>query len=307
MTKPYESYQYLDGTIMTDRDKREVDSKFWNKGKWDNFVAPFLPENGQGMTLVDMGCNAGLFLKFADDRGFSRGVGVDSNKEAIGRGIKWRDEHDGNYSLLQMDMEKCIDELPVADYTILANAHYYFTINDWLDYLDKLQYKTRYCIVVTAEKHHVNRCWASADVADIRRYFKTWEEVGFIDELPTEGDSMPRKLWGLCFKSPFVDKVPIDSLDSGNHVQDRFYEELDSGKTYIETRYYRILKKYRRRWGGERLNKWMEERIRVYKSLKKDGLLRPIIVDHTGKILDGNHRYSMMKHLEYKDVFIRRT
>ncbi len=307
MTKPFEEYQFLEGTEMTERDKLEVGSKFWNKGKWDNFVAPFLPENCNGMVFVDMGCNAGLFLRLAQDKGFERIVGVDSNEGAVNRGIEWRDKTGGNYKILNLPMEKCIDDLPIADYTVLANAHYYFTINDWLDYLDKLQYKTRYCIIVTAEKRHLNRCWASADITDVRRYFKTWEEMGFVDELPTEGDPMPRRLWGLCFKSPFIERVPIEGLDCGNHVQDRFYSELDSGMDYHRTRYYRILKHYRKNWGIERLDKWFEERIRVYEDLKKNGLKRPIYVGENNLILDGNHRYAMMKTLGYKSIFIRRT
>lgn len=309
MTKSYQTYQYLEGTPMTDRDVKEQGSKFWNKGKWDNFVAPFLPEDCSEQTFIDMGCNAGLFLKFAEDKGFKNIIGVDSNEEAIKRGVEWRDNNGGNYRLVQATIEDCIDELPLADYTVLANAHYYFTINDWIDYLDKLQYKTRYVIIVTAEKKHINRCWASADVPSIRNYFKTWEEVGFIDELPTKDDPQPRRLWGLCFKSPFVDKVAIDSLDSSNHVQDQFYEELDNGTPYKETKYYKILKKYREKWGEEKLNRWIEERIRVYNDIKEYGLKRPVLVDFfkQDRILDGNHRYAGVRNLGYKNIFIRKV
>ncbi len=292
---------------MTDRDKREVGSKFWNEGKWANFVLPFLPENCSDLTLIDMGCNSGLFLKLAEDKGFGRVVGVDSNEEAVRRGLEWRDKSGSKYKILNLPMEKCIDELPISDYTIFANTHYYYTINDWLDHLDKLQYKTRYCIIVTAEKRHLNRCWASADITDVRRFFKTWDETGFIDELPTTGDPMPRRLWGLCFRSPFIEKVPVESLDCGNHVQDGFYAELESGTDYHRTRYYRILKHYRKAWGVEKLDRWMEERIAVYRNLKENGLKRPVYVDSNNLILDGNHRYSMMKSLGYKEVFIRRT
>lgn len=55
---------------MTERDKKEVGSKFWNQGKWDNFVLPFIEDDCKDMTLVDVGCNAGLFLKLAKDKGF---------------------------------------------------------------------------------------------------------------------------------------------------------------------------------------------------------------------------------------------
>jgi hypothetical protein len=255
-----------------------------------------------------MGCNSGLFLKMAEDMGFDRVVGVDSDTKAVERGIKWKDEHGGNYKIIESPMEKCIDDLPLADYTVLANSHYYFTINDWLDYLDKLQYKTRYCIIVTAEKNHGNRCWAHADLVSIRRYFKTWEEVGFIDELPLKGDPSPRKLWGLCFKSPFLERVPIDSLDSSNHVQDSFYKELDEGKDFHNTRYYRIIEKYRRNvWSKERLESWFNDRVSLYEDVKKNGVKKPTLVDLDQRILDGNHKYSMQKNMGCTSLIIRRT
>jgi len=305
--KSFSTYQALPGEPMTERDKMEVESKFWNKGKWDNFVLPFLPEDCSEQTLVDMGCNSGLFLRLAQDKGFLHVVGVDSDKRAVERGIAWRDKNWDIYKILNLPMEKSIDELPVADYTVLANAHYYFKIDDWLDYLDKLRYKTRYCIIVTAEKRHTNRCWASADLTDIRAYFKDWYETGFVNELPIEGEVGARKLWGLCFKSPYIERVSIDSLDCGNHIQDRFYEELDRGTEYNKTRYYRILKPYRKKWSEEMLNNYMLERMEVYEDLKENGLKRPLIVNSENLILDGNHRYCMMKTLDYKSIIVRKT
>ena len=59
--KQFSNYQYIDGE-MSERDKKEEGSKFWNKGKFDNFVKPFLPEDCKNMTFIDMGCNAGVFL-----------------------------------------------------------------------------------------------------------------------------------------------------------------------------------------------------------------------------------------------------
>jgi len=304
MTKPFAIYQYLVGEKMTDRDVKEVNSKFWNKGKWDNFVLPFLPEDCSGQIFVDMGCNAGLFLKLAEDKGFGEVFGVDSNADAVQKGMKWEEEHGGKYRFVLSDMEDCIDKLPVTDYTVLTNAHYYFTIDNWIDYLDKLQYKTRYCIVVTTEKMFINRCWPKADVNGVRNYFKGWKEVGFIDELPTEGDPSPRRLWGLCFESPYIKRVPTESLDSSNHVQDRFYSELDGGKKYEDTKYFRVLKRYRKHWSPNRLTRFIEDKINIYRDLKENGLKKALLVTDN-RILDGNHRYSMMKSLGYKSVLIR--
>src|SRR4030043_191902 len=147
----FDDYQYLEGEPVDDFVKKTINSKFWNRGKWDNFILPFLPEDCFKMTFIDMGCNAGLFLKFAQDKGFERIVGVDVNKEAINKGIDWRDKNGGIYKLLCSRVEESIDDLPVADFTVLANIHYYLRMSDWIEYLDKLQFKTRYCIIVTSK------------------------------------------------------------------------------------------------------------------------------------------------------------
>ena len=75
---------------MSERDKQEKGSKFWNKGKWDNFVLPFLPDDCGEMTLIDMGCNAGIFLKLAEDKGFKQVIGVDSNREAVKKALFYK-------------------------------------------------------------------------------------------------------------------------------------------------------------------------------------------------------------------------
>lgn len=307
--KPYSIYQYLPGTEMTGRDIKEQNSKFWNEGKWNNFVAPFIKER-EGI-LVDMGCNAGLFLKMAEDMGF-RAIGVDSSREAVERGQAWRKENKYIYQFFERDLNNCIDELPIADYTVLANAHYYLTINDWLDYVDKLQYKTRYVIIVTDEKRHMSKCWASADVEDIRTVFKNWDEVGHIGVL-SQDDPSPRKLQGLCFKSRFIEKESVESIVAGDPGREDFYREMlgnfDSPGSvdYHETMYYKFLKNYRRKWDVEKLDKWVEDRIDNFYSIYGNGLRKPVILDRNNNILDGNHRFAVAKALGYKYVFIRRA
>lgn len=289
---------------MTKRDKEEIGSDFWNEGKWKNFVEPFLPKDGAGLSLIDMGCNAGLFLSFAEDKGFRAG-GIDSSESAVHRGNVWAEKNGYDYRIVYGKMEKAIDNLPIIDYTIFVNAHYYITVNDFLEYLDKLKLKSRYCIIVTDKKNHVNRCWASADVDDIRSYFRDWEEAGFIDELPQKGKHA-RRLKSLMFKSRHLDFTPIADLDSSNHVQDEFCAELDEGKHYSETKYYRIMKPYRKNWSKERLNLWFEERVKLYEDIKENGLKEPIIIDSKNEIVDGNHRYAIMRHLGDKDIYVKK-
>lgn len=299
--KPYETYQNLEGETMTERDLKQVGSKFWGKGKWDNFILPFLPKDCTGLDFVDMGCNAGLFLKYAQDLGFNRIIGVDSNKESVERGMNHPQRK--NYKIILNKMELAIDDLPIVDYTLLANSHYYFNIVNWVRYLDKLRFKSKYVIVVSAEKNHINKCWAQADIEHIRGYFKDWKEVGFVDELPTDGDPDPRRMWSLCFENPNIEKVDTNDLDNSNHTQYGFYIDIDDNKKdYHRTKYYLTLRTYKSKMTKEQVEEFVEDKIRTFFNIKENGQREPILVDRIRRdlIRDGNHRCRMLWKLKRK-------
>lgn len=290
---------------MTDRDKKEANSKFWGKGKWDNFILPLLPKKCEDMTFVDMGCNAGLFLGFAENKGFKKVIGIELDKEAVEKGKK-----NHSYDLRWDHIEEA--ELPLADYVIFVNAHYYLNISDFILLLDRLRNRTRYCLIVSGDKQTYPHL-ASSRAKDIRGYFEDWKEVDGIEQIDGTGDPSPRKLWTLAFKSPSLKRVSMNGLDCGNNVQSSFYQQLDDGMGYKETRYYGILRGYRLKknpeslsvWTEDKLHRFMEGKVELYKNIKEDGLEEPIIVNNTGKILDGNHRYMMLKHLGHKTILVR--
>jgi len=306
--KKFKDYQYTGGE-MSERDKREVDSKFWGKGKWDNFIEPFFPSSCTDMTLVDMGCNAGLFLKLAEDRGFSDVIGVDSDREAIKKAFDYGNNNGGNYPLHHRRIEESIDKLPVADVTLLVNTHYYLEVSDFLDYIDKLRSKTRYCLIVTGDKNN-DLHMASADSNSIRDYFNGWDEFDGVKEISSKGDPAPRRLWTLCFGSPLITRILIDQLDNGNHQQYGFCKQIDEGVPLEKTDYYRGMKSYRlkeHKWSMERFVNSMISREDLYRDVKERGLMKPIIINKKGRIIDGNHRCEMMRHLGYKSILARRV
>lgn len=311
--KQFSNYQHVEGEPMNDRDKKEVGSKFWNKGKWDNFVLPFLPEDCSEMSLIDVGCNAGVFLKLAEDKGFSYVAGIESDSEAIRKGQRFRRRVGGKWKFRPRDIRDYIDGVPAVDYTVLAMAHYYFPIEDWYEYLEKLKLKSRYCIIVTANKKpKIKR--AASDSEGIIKDMKHWELVDEIPELPLEGDPFPRRQWSFCFKNPDLERIPVDSIDNGNAQQRDFLEELDKGIKPLETKYYKRYKDYRRKttsgqkvWTEAKLERYMNFQAELYEDIKKNGLKTPIIVDGEGRIRDGNHRHNIMKHLGYKSIIIKRV
>jgi len=303
--KKFETYQYLEGELMTERDKQEVGSKFWNEGKWNNFIKPHLSHIEKDI-FIDIGCNAGLFLKLAKEYGFNEVIGVEPNKVAYNKAIKF------GHKVINKEIENCLEELPVADVTLLANAHYYIKNEDWLIYLDRLKEKTKYCIIVTVKKKP-NEKYAPSDVDGIQKDFKDWNQIS-ATHIPKDDTPHSRELHTLCFQNPLLDRVDINSLDNGNNQQRNFLDELDKGIDPFKTNYYRRLKSYRRHngskqemWSKERLTEYMNERVELYKNVKENGLIDPILVGDENRIKDGNHRHEIIRHLGYKSILIKKT
>jgi SAM-dependent methyltransferase len=302
--KPFATYQYISGELMTDRDLLEVGSRFWNEGKFNNFVLPFLPADCSDKVFVDIGCNAGIFLKLASDMGFARVAGVDANRGAIERASRYRAANGGQYSLSLQKMEKCLDSIPAADYIVMANTHYYFDIEDWLRFLDRLKAKTAHCIIVTADvKFRIDR--PGADLARLRHYFADWAEEGVIDNVPLDNDPYPRKLYGICFKSPVVRREELAALRMGNQQgQDEFLNTIDGGGDYTDTYYYRMIKAYRPKWPDSKLQRYFKNKIKAYNDIEINGFKEPVVVGGD-RVYDGNHRCAMARHFGYKSVLIR--
>lgn len=301
----FSEYQYLDEESANEKNKIQKDSKFWNIGKWENYVAPYLPEDCSGLTYVDMGCNAGLFLKLAEDRGFSRVVGVEKNPEAVERGLKWRDKVGGKYKIICGDMAESLKEIPVADYMSFVNSHYYLLIQDWMRMLDNLHAKTRH-VIITGTRKKEYFCMASAWGRSVKRYFEyNWDLLDKTRQLPREGDPNPRSLSSYLFKSKHLERIPVDKPTHGGHIQGMFHEALDKGQDPFETRYFKMMRRRKRKTPLEDLKKRMMEKVAMYDDVKKNGMLEALIVDKHYRIRDGNHRSQILKHLGEKELIVR--
>jgi len=306
-------YQNIPG--VTPQNENRLNSKYWNQGKWDNFVAPHLPDDPTDMTFVEMGCNAGWFLKCAEEYGFRNVVGVEKNTTPWKVGNRYRDSIGYNYTLLKRTLggkfgesgNFDIDEIPVADYTLMSTFHYYVDINSWLKYLDRLKAKTRYVIIVSRPKIRYIHWRPYSSLESLKTYFDGWE-MGKVVEVPVDkSDPSPRELFSVTFKSPTLERIPMNKISAGGYV---FHEmrELARAKDPFETEFYR-------KWVGRKLGRWDEKTVKYFVKLKFDmmqdvianGLTDPIIVHRNNKLADGGHRLAVLDILGYKSVIIRRT
>ena len=286
---------------LTDKQKGSI---FWEKGKWDNYIIPHFPKKVKGLTYVDMGCSSGLFLKYAEDMGFERAVGVEINPEAVERGIKYREKVGGKWDILTGKMEEEIDNLPVSDYMTFINTHYYLLIHDWLELLDKLVMKTQYVVITTVRKNRYY-CMASGRGWDVDSYFRNWQVESRIPQLPIKGDPCPRTLKTVCFRNLQMKRVELSRLKRGAHVKADFHVEIDKGKHPLRTNYFRRLKLTHASRPREALEKKMYDKVAMFEDVKKFGVKKPLIVNKDMRILDGNHRAKILEYLGYRTVLVR--
>lgn len=318
-------------------------SRFWNKGKWYNFVEPWLLTGVSNskplvapfvsskiedlwfkdMSFVEVGCNAGLFPSMAKRCGFRNVVGIEKDKTPVAEGKRYRDSLGLDYRLLNRSVggqfgengSFDFNELPVADYTLLSTCHYYFDINAWHKYLDQLKNKTRYVIVVsrTTKRRH----WrALSELKYVREYFKDWEEVGIIndEDVSKEGDPAPRELFSICFKSK-LERWPIDQIKEATNgeMYDAVAElarEIDKNPKLdiYKTKYCRQwLERKHGIWSDRAIRHFVKEKYKTLLSIKEIGMIDPAIIQPNGKLCDGGHRIAMMKALGYKSAIVRKT
>jgi len=290
----------IEGLEVTYEDPKRKDSKFWNEGKWRNFIEPLLPPERE--TFIEIGCNAGLFLKLATDAGFKRVIGIEANSQ-----IK----------------TLVLDELPLADVVLLANTHYYLTIPMLARLVDGLRNRALYCIVVSAlaRRRSGNALY---DLRSARGYFSDWREMKVIEGLDEEGDPAPRvRMYGVLFKGN-LDALDVESTwglwekaVSGAHRHKRaalpaaleqFFGKVLAGEDFDveDTLLYDYWATRAPKKGTEWRRGFLEYKRRLAEDIRDNGMREPVYYDRKGELLDGGHRLVIAKELGYKHVLVRR-
>ena len=323
MPRDIRYYQNLNmpGDIAKEKPERK-DSHYWNEGKWNNFIAPFLPEDCEDMTLVDMGCNNGLFLKLAKERGFRDVIGIEKDKGAYKRALRYREFNGLDYKLLHREVgcDFSFDEIPVADFTILANFHYHLRPSEWLKYLDQLFYKTCYCIIVSPDAYsEVERQRPKRSITGVRWAFKDWEEVGakYRSRLGwrEKGDHARRDLHSHLFRSKLRRKK-IKELDEGaigtpaKYIRDHgnpFNEMIKTDRVNLtKTAYYKIWEeRMRLKWSKKRIYEFVKRKAETMADVKENGMKDPILIRADNTVIDGGHRMVLFEESGYKSIITR--
>lgn len=222
-------YQNIPGITPEDQHPRRIGSKFWGIGKWETFIQPLIPfavpVEDTSRTLVELGCNAGLFLLQAKAVGFSNIVGVEpmdsfynQAKLVIGKmglesDVKLIHRIVGkNASSQSAATEQLIQRrLPVADITLMANWHYWIDTQSLRSYIDDLSNRSLYTIVVSIGPRGGTP--SRPDILNVRNYFREhWHEQKVIENLGIKGDTCPRDMYSILFKSRHLQEYETNEL-----------------------------------------------------------------------------------------------
>lgn len=313
----------VEGRDVTYEDRGRAKSKFWNEGKWENFIRPLLPRQRQ--TFLELGCNAGLFLKLAEDAGFERVTGVETRSKIMDQAKCFKEQNGGSYRLLHRRAGVNLDlaALALSDVVLMSNMHYYLSVPAFSRLVDDLKNRCLYCIVVSAKaKRRAGNAFSG--MYSVRGYFRDWQEMGVIESLDAVGDPAPRKeMFALLFKGS-LEAWPIDGLlrhwSDGvlrareyrrcalpPALTDFFGKVLDGEDFSLEET---LLFDYWTKRRPQATPEWVLKHLKYKKWLAEDiqanGMNTPIFYDRKRKMLDGIHRLVIAKMLGHEHVLVRR-
>ena len=312
----------IDGTDVGDKAIRK-ESKFCNEGKWDNFIKPLLPGNHiEDSTFMELGFNAGMFLKMATDLGYREVIGIEKSKSVYKVAKKYRDDFGLKYKILNETVTEEFDfnRFPAIDVTLMANFHYHLVLPNFIALIDRLQYKTCYCLMVTVDAKPKAHWLPGLRLCDLRVYFKNWREVGAIYYVSPEGDPHPRAMQSILFESELKRKTLSDLWNpknrgsvSGHRVPHesiamlcRQVMESESIEDIRANLYYkRILRARNKEWPREKIDAFVKRKIDLMYDIKKNGFKKPILIRSDNRLLEGGHRRVIAKEIGYKSLITR--
>lgn len=312
----------IDGIDVGDKSIRKH-SKFCNEGKWDNFIKPLLPENHiEDSTFMELGSNAGMFLKMATDLGYREVIGIEQSKSVYRVAKKYRDEIGFKYKMLNemVTEEFDFDRFQAIDVVLMANFHYHLVLPNFISLIDRLQFKTCYCLVVTVDAKPKAHWLPAFRLSDLRVYFKNWREVGAVHHVSPEDDPHPRAMQSILFESELKRRTLDDLWNpknrgsvSGHRVPHTSIEmlckqvmESDHIEDIRDSLYYkRILRARCKEWPRKKIDAFVKGKIDLMYSIKENGFKRPILIRSDDRLLEGGHRRIIAKEMGYKSLITR--
>lgn len=286
----------IDGVKMPRR-RKDSDT---SERRWQLFIEPLLVPDGKGKRFVELGCNAGYYLRKARELGYEA-IGVENNPTYLAQAKYWEEKEPMGVKLIEADLNAY--KMPVCHTVLLANILYWLTPEQVSSLIKTLSHRAMKVIVIGRHrplKQHISPC----DNVSITNYFHSWLHwMGNVDA----------KHYSILFFNPNIMEVPIDYLQihgygtshKGDLLEKSFLHLLnliDNKRPYnpAATRYYKYL--HANRIKRSKRTGLFKRYTAMFHDIKQHGLSEPLYISNDGKIKDGDHRYLIAKYLKHKTI-----
>lgn len=254
-----------------------------NEKRWQNLILPLLPFNGEGRLFIELGSNAGFYLRKAKDLGFEV-IGVENNPVFIEQARYWEDNEPKGVKTIEYDLNNY--DLPCSSIVLLANVHYWLTDTQVKRLVRRLQRKALYVIVVGRRKWH-ETMQSSNDPYVLKRNFRGFELLKGIKT---------GKHCSYLFKSKLIER-DTGELVSYLKKTEHFYSSFID---FIEGR-DEMYRRYLARRVSSKDERWYQKHVELVRSVRENGILQPIVLDGEC-VVNGNHRLVLADYLGQKKI-----
>ncbi|OGM29332.1 hypothetical protein A2630_01950 [Candidatus Woesebacteria bacterium RIFCSPHIGHO2_01_FULL_44_10] len=293
-TKKWYQEAVINGVAMPFQRHRDTSQK-----RWERFIRPLLP-SGRGL-LVDLGCNAGFYMRKAADLGFTT-IGVEIDEDYLEHARYWESQDPRGVTIIKEDISKY--DLPACQVALLANVHYWLTKPQLTKLVNNLKERVLSVIVVgrhARSQRHKSPC----DLTSLRALFSD-----FIGDKSVIG----YKHYSVIFINPRLTEKNVDEVFNNQPlVRSRkflpsFSKLIDDPSDPTNSDYYRYLK-----WRGfENPKELLMGRVDLIADVRKNGIKNPLLLGRTvngqyekDRLSDGDHRIVIAKKLGIKKVICK--
>lgn len=291
----------INGVKMPQRRPRDTSEKRWNE-----LIKPLMPPgDGGGSIFVDLGSNAGFYMRKAVDMGY-RVEGVEKRDDFITHARYWEDNDPKGVKTIHMDINDY--DVPAARVVLMANIIYWLKPRRVRNLIKKLRGNALYVIVIGRPRcfrGHKSPC----DIEGLKKEFEGWEVVKIASNYNHHS---------ILFKNLSLCEAEVDELFLSKHelknkmlipAYNNLIDMVESGQEFNreDTDYFKYF--MLRGFQISKAKQLFRRHINIVADIKKNGIRKLLVIGRMfdGKyckncILGGDHRFIVAKRIGIKKV-----
>jgi SAM-dependent methyltransferase len=276
----------INGKAMPAQRRRDTSQR-----RWKVLLEPLIPPDGKGRLFLELGCNAGFYLRKASEYGYNT-LGIEKEERFIRQAKYWEAQEPCG---VRVEFGDIVDyEIPANFLTMMANVHYWIEPVRLAMVMDRMWNNSLHVLIMSRHnpsERHLSDCTERV----VKEWFSNYE---LLDE---RRDS---KFYALIYRNPTLREYDTKNLFNvqpftrSTKFLAAFREFIDLNVsrrryTYNHTKYWEYCK-----WRG-----W-QPKVKHHRTLRKKvltmeryGITKPLLVHKNGILQDGNHRLIMAEYL----------